>query len=165
VLETKYGDCKDKATLFIALARRLGFKAYPVLLSADGGVERGLPSINQFNHMIAAVARPDSGYTFVDLTSDLTPWGELPPAEQGEFALVVHPDGRGEEVTLPADAVAANRADFRLEGRLTADGVFAGRYTELRAGTQQYALRTGFTRDYTADERRQIARVIANNVF
>lgn len=165
VLETKYGDCKDKATLFIALARRLGFHAYPVLLHSTGGVERDLPSISQFNHMIAAVVRPSGGYDFVDLTSELTPWGELPPAEQGEFALVVHPDGRGEEVTLPADAVTANRSEVRIAGALTEDGVFAGRYTETQRGTQQYSLRGTFTRDFTADERRQIARGIAGKVF
>jgi len=165
VLDTKYGDCKDKATLFIAVARRLGFRAYPVLLSSTGGVERDLPSIAQFNHMIAAVARPDSGYQFVDLTSELTPWGELPPAEQGEFGLVVHPDGRGEEVTLPEDPVTANRSDVRIAGELTEAGVFTGRYTETQRGTQQYALRGGFIRDFTADERRQIARGVANNVF
>jgi transglutaminase-like putative cysteine protease len=165
VLETKYGDCKDKATLFIALARRLGARAYPVLLRSTGGVERSLPSIQQFNHMIAAVARRDSGYVFVDLTSELTPWGELPPAEQGEFGLIVHPDGRGEEVTLPADPVVANRSDVTIVGELSAAGVFTGRYTETQGGTQQYSLRGGFTRDFTADEQRQIARAIANNVF
>ena len=58
VMETQYGDCKDKATLFIALARRMGVNAYPVLLSSTGGVERGLPSISQFDHMIAAVEKP-----------------------------------------------------------------------------------------------------------
>ena len=165
VLETQYGDCKDKATLFIALARRLGFVAHPVLLRSTGGVQRNLPSISQFDHMIAAVARPDSGYTFADLTSELTPWGELPPAEYGEFALVVLPDGRGEEVTLPASPVSANRSEVRLNGELSAAGVFSGRYTEVRIGTQQYGLRGGFTRDFTSDERRQIARAIANNVF
>lgn len=165
VLETRYGDCKDKATLFIALARRLGVRAHPVLLSSSGGVERGLPSIEQFNHMIAAVARPDSGYVFVDLTSDLTPWGELPPGEQGGFALVVHPDGRGEEVTLPEDAATANRSEVRLAGELLPDGVFVGRYTTTQSGSQQYALRSAFSRDFTADERRQIARGVANNVF
>ncbi|HYJ78798.1 MAG TPA: DUF3857 and transglutaminase domain-containing protein, partial [Longimicrobiaceae bacterium] len=40
VLETQYGDCKDKATFFIALARRMGVAAYPVLLSSGGGVQR-----------------------------------------------------------------------------------------------------------------------------
>src|SRR5581483_8168077 len=32
VFETGYGDCKDKATLFIALLERMGFTADPVLL-------------------------------------------------------------------------------------------------------------------------------------
>ena len=58
VWETKYGDCKDKATLFIALARRMGVPAYPVLLSLTGGINRSLPSAYQLDHMIAAIARP-----------------------------------------------------------------------------------------------------------
>jgi len=165
VLQTQYGDCKDKATLFVALARRLGAQAYPVLLSAGGGVERDLPSIAQFDHMIAAVARPGGGYRFADLTSELTPWGELPPSEQGEFALVVHPDGRVEEVTLPLDSASANRTDIRIEAELSPQGVLAGRYTETRTGTAQYGLRSAFSRELTASERDQIARAIANNVF
>jgi hypothetical protein len=165
VLQTQYGDCKDKATLFIALARRLGVQAFPVLLSAGGGVERDLPSIAQFDHMIAAVARPGGGYRFVDLTSELTPWGELPPSEQGEFGLVVHPDGRAEEVTFPLDSASANRTDIRIDAELSSQGVLAGRYTETRTGTAQYGLRSAFSRELTANERDQIARAIANNVF
>jgi transglutaminase-like putative cysteine protease len=165
VLQTQYGDCKDKATLFVALARRLGAQAFPVLLAAGGGVERDLPSIAQFDHMIAAVALPGGGYRFADLTSELTPWGELPPSEQGEFALVVHPDGRVEEVTLPLDSASANRTDIRIDAELSPQGVLAGRYTEIRTGTVQYSLRSAFSRALTASERDQIARAIANNVF
>jgi hypothetical protein len=101
----------------------------------------------------------------VDLTSDLTPWGELPPAEQGGFALIVHPDGRGEEVTLPEAGASANRAEVKIAGDLTADGVFVGRYTVTQEGAQQYSLRDAYSREFTADERRQLARAIANNVF
>jgi transglutaminase-like putative cysteine protease len=43
VLETQYGDCKDKATLFVALARRMGVNAFPVLLSSGGGWTRRSP--------------------------------------------------------------------------------------------------------------------------
>src|SRR5438477_7903158 len=80
VLETRYGDCKDKATLFIALARRMGLPAFPVLLSASGGADSTLPTVQQFDHMIAAVDRPaaSGGRIYRDLTSDLTPYGELP---------------------------------------------------------------------------------------
>src|SRR6266550_4584921 len=101
VLDTRYGDCKDKATLFIALVRRMGIRANPVLLSASGGADSTLPTVQQFDHMIAAVDRPEKlgGRIYLDLTSDLTPYGELPPAEEGSFALVVHDDGKFEEVT------------------------------------------------------------------
>src|SRR5260221_13127535 len=58
VVATGYGDCKDKATLFITLMKRMGITAYPVLLSAGGRVERELPTISAFNHAISAVARP-----------------------------------------------------------------------------------------------------------
>ncbi len=165
VLQTQYGDCKDKATLFIALVRRLGIRAYPVLLAGGGGVDRTLPTIYQFDHMIAAVERPGGGYVFTDLTSEFTPWTELPPSEQGEFALVVHPDGRGEEVTLPLDSISANRTEIRIEGALSPGGVFTGRYTESRTGTEQYALRGAFNREFTASERMQLARALANSVF
>ena len=55
VFRNNYGDCKDKATLFVALARRMGVTAYPVLLNSRGGVDTTMPSGNQFDHMIAAV--------------------------------------------------------------------------------------------------------------
>jgi hypothetical protein len=167
VWETKYGDCKDKATLFIALARRLGVSAFPVLLSGSGGINRSIPSAYQFDHMIAAVARPGtpSGYLFLDLTSDLTPYGSLPPAEQGEFALVVHPDGEGEEVTLPADPVTVNRTVVQITGELNADGTFAGRYVEQATGNRQYTLRTAFSSTFGTAERDRLTRALANQLF
>jgi hypothetical protein len=164
VLETRYGDCKDKATLFIALAQRMGLKAYPVLLSASGGVERDLPTAHAFDHMIAAVERP-SGYLFLDLTSELTPFGSLPPGEQGEFGLVVHPDGRGEEVTFPADSAAANRDVHRLTGELSAEGQFTGRYEYAATGDQQYTLRRMLAAELGPEERKELTRTLANEVF
>jgi transglutaminase-like putative cysteine protease len=113
VLETRYGDCKDKATLFIALARRMGLTAFPVLLSSGGGADSTLPTVQQFNHMIAAVERGEQrgGRLYLDLTSDLTPYGELPPGEEGSFALVVHDDGTFDAVSLPERPRSNNRAE------------------------------------------------------
>ncbi|HEU4641880.1 MAG TPA: DUF3857 domain-containing protein, partial [Gemmatimonadaceae bacterium] len=71
VFANKYGDCKDKATFFIAVLQHMGMTAYPVLLSAGGGVDRAIPTAYAFDHMIAAIERPAGGYTFVDLTADL----------------------------------------------------------------------------------------------
>ena len=165
VLDARYGDCKDKATLFIALARRMGVRAYPVLLAAGGGVDRELPSISQFDHMIAAIEQPGGGYHYADLTSELTPWGELPPSEQGAFGLVVRDDGRGEEITFPLDPASRNRAEIAIVGELTPDGRFTGRYTETRTGTRQYELRGPFKQYYTPEEREQVARVLAGRAF
>jgi hypothetical protein len=171
VWETRYGDCKDKATLFIALARRLGVAAYPVLLSSTGGVNRSMPSAFQLDHMIAVVVRPGptmgspDRYLYLDLTSDLTPYGSLPPQEQGEFALVVYPDGRGDEVTLPADPVTVNRATIQITGVLSATGTFSGRYVEAATGNRQYMLRSAFATSVGDADRERLARSLANTLF
>ena len=162
--ETKYGDCKDKATLFVALARRMGFHAFPVLLNSAGHVDTSLPTTGQFDHMIAAVERP-GGYLYLDLTADIVPVGLLPPSEYGAFALIVHPDGRGEEVKLPQDSVAANRGLDLLEGELSPDGTFNGRLTRTREGISQFDLREALSRNLTAEERSQVARNLADGEF
>ena len=167
VVETRYGDCKDKATLFIALARRMGVTAFPVLLSSTGGADSTLPTAQQFNHMIAAVDRgePRGGRIYLDLTSDLTPYGELPPSEEGSFALVVHDDGKFEEVTLPESPISANRSEIRLVGELSADGHFTGRYVETKSGRLQYGLRRAYARVLNKDELSRLAQALANGVF
>lgn len=165
VLQTQYGDCKDKATLFIAVARRMGVKAYPVLLNSSGHVERAFPSVEQFDHMIAAVERPGGGYTFLDLTSDLTPYGAVVPSYQGEFGLVVHPDGTGEEVTFPLDPPARNRRETVIAGSLDANGVFTGTMTALTEGALQYRMRGAFSSRLTPTQRRDLGRTLAQGLF
>jgi transglutaminase-like putative cysteine protease len=165
VLAAQYGDCKDKATLFIALARHYGARAHPVLLSSQGGVDTDLPSLLQFNHMIAAVERPGGGYTFLDLTAGLVPWGEVSPSYQGEFGLVVHPDGRGEAVTFPLSEPSANRVVTHLIGELDPTGLFTGVLTTSTSGSLQYGLRNSFSTRMSPRDREDLTRTIAQNVF
>lgn len=165
VLRTQYGDCKDKATLFIALARRMGVNAHPVLLNSFGGADADMPSVGQFNHMIAAVERPGGGYTFLDLTAELIPWGEVSPSYQGAFGLVVHPDGRAEPVTFPRDEPARNRAESLVAGELAEDGTFRGTFTTTGTGSLQYGLRSAFSSRITPRDRQEITRNMAQNVF
>ncbi len=164
VVAAGYGDCKDKATLFVAIANALGFKAWPVLLNAGGNVTRGVPAIEQFDHAIAAVERK-GGRTYVDLTSDLTPFGELPPSDQGQFALVVHPDGATEEVTLPLSAPGDNYSETRITGTLAADGTIAATYVESALGGRQYPLRNLFTAQVDSAHRADFARSIATKLY
>jgi hypothetical protein len=164
VVASGYGDCKDKATLFVAVLRDWGMKVDPVLLRT-GEVERRLPSVGQLNHAIAALERPDGGYQFVDLTASLTPWGELPYSIQGEFALVVRADGRVDEATIPRAPVESNRATVRLAAELTPDGMLSGRYEETDTGVLQYALRGAAESPLDSTQRAQAARGLAGRLY
>jgi transglutaminase-like putative cysteine protease len=166
VFANNYGDCKDKATFFIALAQRMGLKAYPVLLNSSGGVLRTLPSGNQFDHMIAAVD-VHGKRTYVDLTAELVPFGSMPPAEEGEFGLVVHPDGTSEQVTFPSDPALANRSEVHITGALSKDGLFSGKWMRQGTGAQQYALRSSMASSTKPDsaERARRTLAIANAIF
>jgi Domain of Unknown Function with PDB structure (DUF3857)/Transglutaminase-like superfamily len=164
VFRNGYGDCKDKATLFIALARRMGWEAYPVLLDADAAIDSTLPSPGLFDHMIAAVVRPQ-GYLFLDLTSTTVPVGLFPASEHGGFALIVHPDGRGERLMLPLDSVSENRSGYLVAGELSPEGIFAGTLTLTFQGTWQLDTRADLTTDVTAVQRANITRTLAGRVY
>jgi len=54
VYARRYGDCKDKATLLVAILDRLGIKAYPALVSTDHQreMDNWLPTPGLFDHVI-----------------------------------------------------------------------------------------------------------------
>jgi hypothetical protein len=164
VLATGYGDCKDKTTLFVAAARALGFRAYPVLLNSGGSVARALPSLSQFNHAIAMVERSE-GRVYVDLTAELVPYGELPESDQGQFGLIVYPDGTSEQVTLPESAPSANLNETRIAGSLSAEGYITAMYEERGLGSRQYSLRSLFLVPADSSHRAEFARAIATKLY
>jgi transglutaminase-like putative cysteine protease len=164
VLTSGYGDCKDKATLFIAAARALGFRAYPVLLNAGQKVERGLPSLQQFNHAIAVVERSE-GRVYLDPTAYLVPYGELPESEQGQFGLVVYPDGTSEQVTLPQAGPGDNLNQTLISGVLTPDGYVTAWYQERGLGSRQLGIRSLFVSPMDSIGRADFARSTASKVF
>ena len=161
---TGFGDCKDKATLFVAAMRHLGIEAYPVLLSSVAAARRDLPSIQQFNHEIAAVAT-DSGWQYVDLTAGNVPWGELPLSEQGGFALLVRRDGTGEEVTLPRAPLTLNRSVTVVKGIVDSTGEFNGTYEEILDGAPAAVIRGVFFNPLDSAQRRNLANAIARRTF
>src|SRR5262249_5331409 len=64
VLKRRYGDCKDKSLLLIALLRALGIEAHPVLLTIGQprGLDKALPSPQLFNHAIVQVKLGGEAY-------------------------------------------------------------------------------------------------------
>lgn len=91
VLANRYGDCKDKANLLVALLRCQGVDANFVLLNRCAATDVNFPSW-QFNHAIAFVAKaPDAGQPddlWLDSTDGVTPFGFVPPGDYGRDGLV-----------------------------------------------------------------------------
>lgn len=64
VLSRRYGDCKDKTSLMIALLHELGIDAHPALVNTrrHQKIAEVLPSTSVFNHVL--VALPHDGETY-----------------------------------------------------------------------------------------------------
>ena len=69
IFSRRYGDCKDKALLFVTILRALGIEAYPVLVNSDAerGIQDWRPTATAFDHCIAVVSYNRQNY-WVDPT-------------------------------------------------------------------------------------------------
>jgi tetratricopeptide (TPR) repeat protein len=92
VLQRKYGDCKDKATLAVALLRAAGIEAYVALLLSSTGedVQPDMPGMDAFNHAI--VYAPGNPNLWLDLTDPDLRIGVVSPANQGRLSLIARPE-------------------------------------------------------------------------
>jgi transglutaminase-like putative cysteine protease len=93
-LEGRWGDCKDKTLLLVALLRELGLEAYPALVNTRIGhrLAEKLPSPFLFDHVIAQVVERGRVYWVDGTISDQG--GTLPTIETPNYgrALVVRSD-------------------------------------------------------------------------
>jgi len=93
VIRDRYGDCKDKANALVALAGKLGIKAYRVLVNRGRWTDKTFPSW-QFNHMIAYFPKL-SAYPqglWLDATDGATRFGTLPPGDIGRAGMLIKDD-------------------------------------------------------------------------
>lgn len=92
-LERRYGDCKDKAVLFIELARKLGVEAHFALVrTRDVGPVRQDVPMQQFNHAIVYVPeQPGVTARFFDPTAELLDVASVRSDDVGTHSLVFDP--------------------------------------------------------------------------
>lgn len=121
VIQRHYGDCKNKATLLVAMLRAVGIKADLALLSMGPGrdVDPMLPGINRFGHAIVYVPKggPGEDPLWIDATAEYFAVGSLPYDDQGRKALVISPQTT--ELTKtpeprPEDSVLVETRTFKL---------------------------------------------------
>ena len=120
-LKNKYGDCKDKATLLVAMLRRAGIPAHVALLRSGRGydVEADLPGFGYFDHVIVVTGGDDP--IWIDPTDEFARAGELPDSDQGRLVLIARPETTALVKTEQGDS-KANRAVETREFTLAEDG-------------------------------------------
>ena len=127
VLTVRYGDCKDKTTLMIAMLNLVGIEVFPAMLNPlpYQRIDLELPSLGQFSHLIAAVPRAAGDYIWLDPTADTCSYGDLPARNRGRKGFVIRND-RGEFVDIPISTPESNRLIVDTAVTLTEDGTVQG---------------------------------------
>ncbi|MHB1045663.1 MAG: DUF3857 domain-containing protein [Thermoanaerobaculia bacterium] len=163
VLQRKFGDCKDQATLLVAALRARGFDAAVALLRVgeDPDVTSALPSLEAFDHAIVHVAGLRADGIFVDTTSRFERFGEVPVRLQGRLALVCRPETNG-LTRIPVAPAAANTSRTEVlvtvpeagPTKVTEKTVWAGAFESSRRqafdGLSEADLKATFDRWTTA---------------
>jgi tetratricopeptide (TPR) repeat protein len=107
-LQRRYGDCKDKAALLVALLRAAGIPASVALLRTGSGLDTDpdLPGLGVFDHAIVYVPGPPA--IWIDATDEFAHPGELPLGDRGRLALVAAKNTSG-LIETPPNRSADNR--------------------------------------------------------
>jgi len=125
----RFGDCKDKASLMIALLRAAGIEAEIALVRTRslGDVATEPASIAVFNHAIVYVPKYD---LWLDGTAEYA-GRELPLEDQGALSLTVSLNGAAQIRHIPMSRAADNYTRHVIRGELSAQGViqFSGSTT------------------------------------
>lgn len=164
----KFGDCKGKTVLLLALLKELGITAEPALVSIGlgDGMDERLPGLTAFNHVIVR-ATIDGKLYWLDgtRTGDIAGLDALKPPPW-RWALPVRVQGAALEkiVQLPLDKPSVETvvrldaskgldvsAPVRIEIRLTGDAANAYRQGLARATREdiERALRQNLSRAYS----------------
>ncbi|HEX9291287.1 MAG TPA: DUF3857 domain-containing protein, partial [Anaeromyxobacteraceae bacterium] len=121
ILERRFGDCKDKASLTHALLESLGIDSRLVLLRMRrlGRMPEKPASLAVFNHAILYVPAHD---LWLDGTASYSGSRDLPGEDRGATVLVVNPGAPARFATIPEGKPEDNASASRYEVALAPDG-------------------------------------------
>jgi cellulose synthase operon protein C len=150
VYARRFGDCKDKASLMIAMLRAVGVPADFVLVRTRplGTVVPGAASIALFNHAIAYVPQYD---LWLDGTADYYGLRELPLDDQGAMALTIDEKGTSQLRMIPVTQPLDNITSRTVQAVIRTNGTIDFTGTSTTRGEDAPALR----RDFEVQERQR----------
>ncbi len=171
IYRNRYGDCKDKATLLIAMLDAVGVRATWVMVDTQRGVvDPHTPSLIG-NHMIAAIeipkgydnpllkavvtAKTGKRYLIFDPTNEYVPVGLLPTYLQGGYgALMAGADSQ--VIALPILKPDTDTVEHTAEFELGADGSLKGDVTVSRLGPSSARARGFFVMSSDKEKRENL---------
>ena len=154
--DNRYGVCRDKAGLLVAMLRLAGFKAFPVLIHVGAKLDPEVPQ-PFFNHAIVAVEQPRTApsslpYLLMDPTNENTK--DLFPSYLGNNSfLVARPEGET-LMTSPVPPPDENALDVTSSATLSRDGSMFLESRLALKGINDTAYRGALVKR-TPDERRK----------
>jgi tetratricopeptide (TPR) repeat protein len=163
VLASKYGDCKDKATLFQALLAAEKIESFTVLINSQHKIDPDVPSPLQFDHLISLVLLDGTQY-WADTTAGAAPFGLLLSPLRDKQALVMEPKGKSELENTPADPPFPAATSVSVEGKVDSLGRLQGKLTLSVTSDVAVYLR-GLLRTLPQSNWSQVADGIAKQQF
>ena len=113
---------------------------------ADGArlkVDSDVPSPAQFNHVITVIPH-GTGYTWLDTTPEVAPYGLLEPVLRDEKALVIPVSAPATLVTTPAELPFRSAQDMDVKASLSKEGTLTGHFQFTLRGDMELLMRSLF---------------------
>jgi hypothetical protein len=161
ILRNKYGDCKDHALLLKQMLEAVGIPARLALVHSSSPVQRDLPSLGQFDHMLVYLPR---ARRFLDVTqkgADLSqPYviglaGKsafiLDPERPSFIEMPNYPEGCS-RVSVQRRIHLENQTDAAIQETVTFDGVHGAAWREFFLKMPPTLRRTVFLRQVDVPE-------------
>jgi transglutaminase-like putative cysteine protease/thioredoxin-like negative regulator of GroEL len=146
----RFGDCKDKASLMVALLRAAGIDADLALVRTRrlGDIREQPASIAVFNHAVVYIPRYD---LWLDGTAEYAGLHELPLEDQGAQALTVSLDGSARLRRIPVTYPGENYTRRMVSAEIARNGMIHFSGTTYTRGEDAPGLR----REYEVAERQR----------
>jgi transglutaminase-like putative cysteine protease len=138
-LRNRYGVCRDKAALLVAMYREVGLPAEMVLINASARADKQLP-VDQFNHAIVAVPKADGSWMYMDPTLEKAS-DYIAAFEQDKPALIC--TSTGEDLQpIPMSPPDANTFHVSAKSKLSKDGRYISQVTFATSGMFDLIIRS-----------------------
>jgi tetratricopeptide (TPR) repeat protein len=164
-LANRYGDCKDHALLLTQLLESVGIPAKLALINFGTPLRKGLPSLDQFDHMIVYTPQGKGG-RFIDCTgktTDLASSG-APLGLATQTALILDPEHPKLE-TLPDYAPGCS--GLKVERDISMPGSGADllvRETVTFSGVMASSMRSALISVQPSERKRVLLRMLDNEL-